>query len=128
MKRRNISLLVGAVIAAALLAFGVRGYQVSSEREAKYSLECVEKGLEWDKAHNVDESDESPFPSSRAQSKIPACEDAAVQRSLMRDSDTCYKLAGIVFGLSAIPWLWAFLLRRLAEVGKAISGKPPDAQ
>jgi hypothetical protein len=127
-KRRNLSLIAGIVIATALVAIGWRGYQVAVRREAKYSLECVEKGLEWDKAHNVDESDQSPFPSSRAQSEIRACTDAEVQRSFARDSDIFYKLAGIVFAVFAIPWLWAFLLRRLTEVGKALSGKPPDEQ
>jgi len=124
-KRRHISLIAGTVIAAALLAFGVRNYQLHGEREAQYSLECTEKGIQWDKEHSVDEE---ISPSDRARRAIHACRDADVERTLMGDTDTCYKLAGIVFAVCAIPWLWAFLLRRLAEVGKALSGKPPDAQ
>lgn len=32
----------------------------------------------------------------------------------------------IVAGLGAIPWFWYFLLRRIAELRLAISGRPPD--
>ena len=31
----------------------------------------------------------------------------------------------LVLGFSAMPWLWYFLLRRIAELRAAISGKPP---
>lgn len=108
-----------------MLAFGMWSHQVSSRREAKYSLECIEKGIQWDKAHNVEEP---PVPSDRAQSTTPACSDADVQRAFIEDSDIVISLAGIVFAILATPWLWAFLLRRLAEVSKALAGKPPDAQ
>ena len=70
--------------------------------------------MEWDRAHNVD-------------AWQSACR--ADVRNLARDSDTLLVLAAIVFALFALPWLWAFLLRRMAEVSKAFSGKrPPDAQ
>jgi hypothetical protein len=34
-------------------------------------------------------------------------------------------IAKIVAILGAIPWVWSFLLRRIAEVGAAFGGKPP---
>lgn len=33
--------------------------------------------------------------------------------------------ACLLFAISAIPWTWYFLLRRIAELRSAISGKPP---
>jgi hypothetical protein len=124
-KRRNISLIAGAVIAAALLAVGAWNRHVYGAREAQHSLECTEKGIQWDKEHSVNEE---ISPSAQARSAIDACLDADVERSFLAGTDTCYKLARIVFVVCAIPSLWAFLLRRLAEVSKALSGKPPDAQ
>jgi hypothetical protein len=32
----------------------------------------------------------------------------------------------VLFGISALPWLWYTLLRRIAELRAAVSGKPPN--
>lgn len=37
------------------------------------------------------------------------------------------RAALIVALLSALPWLWYFLLRRIAELRGAFTGKPPDS-
>lgn len=34
--------------------------------------------------------------------------------------------AGVVLALSAIPWVWYFLLRRIGEIRSALAGNPPD--
>lgn len=34
--------------------------------------------------------------------------------------------AGVVAALSAIPWAWYFLLRRLGEIRSALAGNPPN--
>jgi hypothetical protein len=35
------------------------------------------------------------------------------------------RVALLLLGVAVAPWVWYFVLRRAAELGAAISGKPP---
>jgi hypothetical protein len=60
-------------------------------------------------------------PLTNAQRRVVAA-DAGQEKAQL-----WFQGALLLFGISAGPWAWYFLLRRIAELRAAISGKPPSA-
>lgn len=50
-----------------------------------------------------------------------------VDRAVRNSKSSPAPVALALFGLSAMPWLWYALLRRIAELRAAVGGNPPEA-
>ncbi len=88
-------------------------------------LECVEQGKRDNKFGNLATllCDAESLVNSSGTSKGVQAQIVQAQHDVWSSKEWPYVLAFLVFLLSAVPWVWYFLLRRIRELKDAIVGK-----
>jgi len=118
------ALIVGARFANTYrLESIVRQLEAQCVEEAKRDISTprwvsVCKAGELIKARELVKLESTTFSSEGTQAQI-----VAAQHNLRNSEDWPFALAAIVFIISAVPWGWYFLLRRIRELRDAIAGK-----
>ena len=93
------------------------------EQRTAQSIEDLPVPLEWQVAHDEMICDVSELQGLKLvglQAKM-----ISAHRATLRFSQWPVPAAFILLIAGAVPWLWYFLLRRIAELRSAIGGKPP---
>jgi hypothetical protein len=133
--RLGTKILVGGAIASVLVLLGGALNTVRLERSVeKLQSKCRANAVEDEKRSKA-KGEWSPPASdlicdAKELTALPDLKgDQADIASASRDAQESRTwprlLAVAVLCLSAVPWLWYFLLRRIAELRAAIGGNPP---
>lgn len=124
-KPRKI-VIAGMIFAIAIAIVGVANSVRLEANLRQIESECVEEGKrdktpdDWVLVCDADSllKDSSSFVKGSIQAKI-----VQAYNNSRSSRKWPYVVATFVFVLSAVPWTWYFLLRRIREIRDAVAGK-----
>jgi hypothetical protein len=127
MRRSTVIALVGS---GASLLIGGGAYLLEHHRNialASAVERCHAEAVEIAKNPDAFDFEMICAPSELASGPALKGVQAEVAAANAATFDSVRWIAGafVLFAISALPWVWYFLLRRIAEVRAAIAGSPP---
>jgi hypothetical protein len=138
MQKPTTIFLVGIASAGLLWTAGALNTLRLTRHEAVLEIQCKESTKPPDKVGFVPDCDWKTLAGNSASSigidpdVAAAFTPVGIQADIVKAHQAVaaseawpIPAALALLGIGATPWLWYFLLRRIAELGSAIGGKPP---